>query len=144
VPRFASRRPFHSSIDHPSVVSARGAAAETRWHSIIFAAAHETATGLPSGPDQRAAIAAGISRTAMTLEDKKKLIAWFIRRCNTYADAELERYRALLQTQSGWPALSTQDKIGHWTAYRTFNERTLEELAGDTLDHWFDEPDPPR
>jgi hypothetical protein len=34
-------------------------------------------------------------------------------------------------------ALGIQDKIGHWTAYRTFNEHTLGELATPRLDDWF-------
>ena len=30
-----------------------------------------------------------------------------------------------------------QDKIGHWTAYRAFNEHALDELARGELDDWF-------
>ena len=39
---------------------------------------------------------------------------------------------------SGREALALQDKIGHWTAYRTFNEHTLGELATRELDEWFE------
>ena len=38
---------------------------------------------------------------------------------------------------SGMTALGIQDKIGHWTAYRAFNEHTLSELATARLDDWF-------
>lgn len=80
----------------------------------------------------------------MTLSEKKSLVARFIERCNAYADAELARYRAELETQTGWSALATQDKIAHWTAYRAFNEYTLAELQTDELDHWFTDSDETR
>lgn len=77
----------------------------------------------------------------MTLEEKKTLIRRFLRQCNDYADGQLARYRGeLASAASGREALVVQDKISHWTAYRAFNEYTLEELAGDMLDSWFDEP----
>jgi hypothetical protein len=78
----------------------------------------------------------------MTLQEKKALISRFLRQCNEYADAELARYRQQLSAAaSGRDALALQDKISHWTAYRAFNEHAMEELAGDMLDSWFDEPD---
>ena len=33
--------------------------------------------------------------------------------------------------------LAVQDKIGHWTAYRAFNEHALAEIARGELDDWF-------
>lgn len=74
----------------------------------------------------------------MTLSEKKALIGNFIGRCNRYADEKLARYRDELQHATGPAALAIQDKIGHWTAYRTFNEYTLGELEGETLDHWLE------
>ena len=53
-------------------------------------------------------------------------------------DDELARYRDELQHATGPAALAIQDKIGHWTAYRTFNEYTLGELEGETLDDWLE------
>ncbi len=34
-------------------------------------------------------------------------------------------------------ALTIQDKIGHWTAYRAFNEHALGEIDRGELDDWF-------
>lgn len=73
----------------------------------------------------------------MTLQEKKALIAEFLGKCNDYAERELERYRGELQGADEWRALELQDKIGHWTAYRAFNEHTLQELATARLDDWF-------
>lgn len=77
----------------------------------------------------------------MTLEEKKACIAAFLCRCNEYADGKLAGYRERVTEASGWQALELQDKIGHWTAYRAFNEFTIEELAGSELDEWFVEPE---
>lgn len=71
------------------------------------------------------------------LAEKKAVVAAFIKRCNEYADGMLARYRAELEQASGMTALVIQDKIGHWTAYRAFNEHTLDELATARLDDWF-------
>ncbi len=77
----------------------------------------------------------------MTLNEKKAVVVRFLRQCNEYAGNELARYRTELNQAEGRQALALQDRIGHWTAYMAFNEYTLEELDGDTLDSWFDEPD---
>jgi hypothetical protein len=69
--------------------------------------------------------------------EKKAVVADFIARCNDYAEAMLARYRAELGSASGMTAVGIQDKIGHWTAYRAFNEHTLGELATARLDDWF-------
>jgi len=68
---------------------------------------------------------------------KKAVVADFLTRCNRYADGQLDKYRAELAARSGSEALAVQDKIGHWTAYRAFNEHALEELARGELDDWF-------
>lgn len=78
----------------------------------------------------------------MTLAEKKALVAEFLRRCNGYADGKLGEYRRRLEAASGPAALDLQDKITHWTAYRTFNEHTLDELERRTLDDWFGESGP--
>jgi hypothetical protein len=75
----------------------------------------------------------------MKLEEKKRVVADFLMRCNRYAEVKLAEYRTELGSASGRRALDLQDKIGHWTAYRTFNERTLAELESTTLDEWFAE-----
>ncbi len=74
-----------------------------------------------------------------SVDTRKRIIADFLRRCNAYADEQLAKYRARLEAAGGMEALSIQDKIGHWTAYRAFNDHTLTELADGTLDDWFDD-----
>jgi hypothetical protein len=68
---------------------------------------------------------------------KKAVVADFLARCNRYAEGQLDKYRVLLAAASGSEALAVQDKIGHWTAYRAFNEHALAELARGELDDWF-------
>lgn len=73
----------------------------------------------------------------MTLSERKRLVTGFLRRCNRYADDKLDGYRERLRAAKGFEALEIEDKISHWTAYRTFNEYTIEELEGtDRLDAW--------
>jgi hypothetical protein len=73
----------------------------------------------------------------MDVVAKKAVVADFLARCNRYADGQLERYRADLAAAAEREALAVQDKIGHWTAYRAFNQHALEELARGELDDWF-------
>jgi hypothetical protein len=68
---------------------------------------------------------------------KKAVVADFLARCNRYADGQLDKYRGELAAASAGEALAVQDKIGHWTAYRSFNEHALQELARGELDDWF-------
>ena len=74
----------------------------------------------------------------MHLAEKKSVVVKFIAKCNEYADGKLVEYRRQLATASGRDALAIQDKIGHWTAYRAFNEHTLGELATRKLDVWLE------
>lgn len=73
----------------------------------------------------------------MDVAEKKAVVADFLARCNEYADRMLERYRGEASAATGRAALDLQDKILHWTAYRTFNEHTLGELRTPQLDDWF-------
>ena len=68
---------------------------------------------------------------------KKAVVADFLTRCNRYADGQLDKYRAQLAAAAPAEVLAVQDKIGHWTAYRAFNEHALQELARGELDDWF-------
>lgn len=68
---------------------------------------------------------------------KKAVVADFLARCNRYAEGQLAKYREQLATASSGDALAVQDKIGHWTAYRAFNEHALDELGRGELDDWF-------
>ncbi len=68
---------------------------------------------------------------------KKAVVADFLARCNRYADCQLDKYRDALAAAAPGQALAVQDKIGHWTVYRSFNEHALQELARGELDDWF-------
>ena len=68
---------------------------------------------------------------------KKAVVADFLARCNRYADDQLDKYRGELPAASALEALTVQDKIGHWTAYRAFNAHALQELERGELDDWF-------
>ena len=70
--------------------------------------------------------------------EKKRIIADFLTRCNTYAAERISHYRAELDTVTQMDAMAIQDKIGHWTAYRAFNEYTIAELDSNELDDWFE------
>ena len=67
-----------------------------------------------------------------SVDTRKRIIAEFIERCNAYAGKQLARYSDQLEEAGAMEALAIQDKIGHWTAYRAFNEHTLTELADGT------------
>jgi hypothetical protein len=69
--------------------------------------------------------------------EKKSVVADFLRRCNRYAEEQLAKYRRELETADAAAALAIQDKIGHWTAYRAFNEHALGEIERGELDDWF-------
>jgi hypothetical protein len=75
----------------------------------------------------------------MELLQKKALIRQFLDRCNRYADDQLRGYRAAFEAATPAEQLALADKIGHWSAYRTFNEHAMAELETDRLDGWFDE-----
>jgi hypothetical protein len=77
----------------------------------------------------------------MSIDEKKTLVRQFLERCNRYADDKLDGYARQLADASGSKCLDLQDKIGHWTAYRAFNEHAIEELGTDRLDTWFEDPD---
>jgi len=74
----------------------------------------------------------------MNLSDRKALVSRFITRCNAYADAQIERYRAELRDAAGERAVQLERKIDAWSTYKTFNEYTLEELKTTELDEWLE------
>ena len=61
------------------------------------------------------------------MKDERGVVAAFLRRCNTYAKASIER-----KQERG-----DLDEIPRWQAYIEFNEHALEEIANGTLDRWF-------
>jgi hypothetical protein len=73
----------------------------------------------------------------MNSADKKAAVTDFLKRCNHYAEGQLAKYRQDLTVADAATALTIQDKIGHWTAYRAFNEHALDEIRRGGLDDWF-------
>ncbi len=73
----------------------------------------------------------------MNSADKKAVVADFLHHCNRYAEGQLAKYRQELSVADAAAALTIQDKIGHWTAYRAFNEHALGEIDRGELDDWF-------
>jgi len=74
-----------------------------------------------------------------TMDQKKQVITDFLRKCNEYSDGMIAKYQARLDGANGADALALQDQVSHWSAYRAFNEYTIEELKTDEIDDWFDE-----
>jgi hypothetical protein len=116
--------------------------------SAAFVAAAPRAT-IGSGEHHRHFAARGTKRLvsrqtdeleidSMNLAEKKAVVVQFITKCNDYADGKLVEYRRQLDAAPARDALAIQDKIGHWAAYRAFNEHTLGELATPKLDAWFE------
>ena len=68
----------------------------------------------------------------MDVDERRRLVEVFLRRCVTYADASIERKK-----QRG----EDEEIISQWQAYRDFTEHAAEEVASGDLDTWFeDEP----
>ncbi len=73
-----------------------------------------------------------------SITEKKKIISDFIRQCNDYADGQIRKYQARLDSVEDMEALDIETKIYHWKVYRAFNAYSIEELKTDELDPWFD------
>jgi flavin reductase (DIM6/NTAB) family NADH-FMN oxidoreductase RutF len=70
------------------------------------------------------------------LTDERTTIATFLKKCNAYAEASIERKRERGELED----------ISRWESYIEFNQHALEEIANGTLDRWFesnDEHQPP-
>ncbi|HEX5419653.1 MAG TPA: hypothetical protein VFY39_06615 [Gammaproteobacteria bacterium] len=76
-------------------------------------------------------------RRAMTIEEKKALIAEFLVRCNAYAEEKLSHYSKELPAATSERAAELREKIRNWSVYRKFNDQALAELEAETLDDWF-------
>ena len=63
----------------------------------------------------------------MTMTDERTAVAAFLRKCNEYAKASIERKQARGELA----------EIPRWEAYIEYNQHALEEIANDTLDPWF-------
>ena len=61
------------------------------------------------------------------MTDERIAVAAFLKKCNAYAEASVERKRERGEL----------DEIAKWESYIEFNQHALEEIANGTLDRWF-------
>ncbi len=66
----------------------------------------------------------------MGIEERRKLIELFLRRCVTYADASIERKK-----KRG----DDEEVIAKWQSYRDFTEHAVMEVESGELDSWLEE-----
>jgi len=66
----------------------------------------------------------------MDVDERRRLVEAFLRRCVTYADASIERKK-----QRG----GDEDALAQWQAYRDFTEHAAEEVASGDLDTWLED-----
>jgi len=66
----------------------------------------------------------------MDVDERRRLVELFLRRCVIYADASIERKK-----QRG----EDEDAIAQWQAYRDFTEHAVEEVASGDLDTWLED-----
>ena len=66
----------------------------------------------------------------MDVDERRRLIELFLRRCVTYADASIERKRKRGEDD---------EIIAKWLAYRDFTEHTASEVASGVLDTWLED-----
>ena len=66
----------------------------------------------------------------MDVDERRRLVEVFLRRCVTYADASIERKK-----QRG----EDEEIIFQWQAYRDFTEHAAEEVASGDLDTWLED-----
>ena len=59
--------------------------------------------------------------------DEKAVIVNYLRKCNTYAEASIQR-----KEERG-----ELDEISAWKSYIAFNDHAIEELGNGKLDAWF-------
>jgi len=62
------------------------------------------------------------------LTDERTTVATFLKKCNAYAEASIERKRERGEVED----------ISRWESYIEFNQHALEEIANGTLDRWFE------
>lgn len=73
----------------------------------------------------------------ISLEDKKKVIADFLIKCNAYSDQMVSKYEARKADCSEAELAALEQKVHDWGSYKAFNAYTIDELAGEVLDEWF-------
>ena len=66
----------------------------------------------------------------MDVDERRRLVEAFLRRCVTYADASIERKKK----RGG-----DEGALAQWQAYRDFTEHAAEEVASGDLDTWLED-----
>ena len=66
----------------------------------------------------------------MDVDERRRLVEVFLRRCVTYADASIERKK-----QRG----EDEKIIAQWKAYRDFTDHAADEVASGVLDTWLED-----
>jgi len=73
----------------------------------------------------------------ISLDDKKKIISEFLKKCNAYSDQMVEKYESRLESTVESEHKGVTQKIHDWQMYKEFNLYTVTELEGEILDEWF-------
>ncbi len=66
----------------------------------------------------------------MSIEERRSLVASFLRRCVRYANDSIGR-----KIGRG----GQEDEISRWVAYRDFTEHAIIEVSNGDLDSWLEE-----
>ena len=66
----------------------------------------------------------------MDKEERRELVALFLRRCVKYADESIRR-----KQQRG----DSEDDISKWVAYRDFTAHAVDEVISGDLDSWLED-----
>jgi|TARA_B110000263_G_scaffold249937_1_gene269376 hypothetical protein len=66
----------------------------------------------------------------MSIEERRNLIASFLRQCVEYANDSIRR-----KTDRG----EEEEEISRWVAYRDFTEHSVIEVSNGDLDSWLEE-----
>ena len=77
-----------------------------------------------------------MTKSTLSLAEKKSIIIDFLKQCNEYSDGMLKKYEGQLAVEE--TKISAPQKIHDWTVYRDFNSYAINELKGQELDEWFD------
>lgn len=77
-----------------------------------------------------------MSERIISVVEKKAIIIDFLRQCNQYSDAMLEKYQQPLADEQ-LQQVAFQ-KTHDWNVYKEFNEFAIGELSGEGLDDWFE------
>jgi hypothetical protein len=78
-----------------------------------------------------------MTKTDISLEDKKLIIIDFLEKCNGYSDQMLVKYQQEILEAMESDKQAIEQKINQWKSYREFNAFAIGELGTTQLDDWF-------